>query len=156
MTNEKGNLLNKAIKMMVDAHEGQKDRGGVPYALHPIAVMQLLNTNDEELMCIALLHDVVEDNKEFTFEMLSNVFTKRIVDAVRLLTKMPGQTQDEYMEGLFTNVDAMKVKMADLCHNSDLKRLKGIREKDIDRMTKYQKMYYTLQVKVEEWEKKNN
>lgn len=155
MTTEKGTLLNKALKMMVDAHEGQKDRGGVPYALHPIAVMQIMNTSDEELMCIALLHDVVEDNKEYTFTMLSEIFTKRIVDAVRLLTKMPGQTAEEYMEGLFTNIDAMKVKMADLCHNSDLKRLKGIRQKDIDRMAKYQVMYYTLQMKVEEWEKKN-
>jgi len=155
MTTEKGNLLNKAIKMMVDAHEGQKDRGGVPYSLHPLQVMNLLNTSDEELMCIALLHDVVEDNKEYTFSMLSEVFTKRIVDAVRLLTKMPGQTHDEYMEGLFTNIDAMKVKMADLRHNSDLSRLKGIRQKDIDRMAKYQVMYYTLQMKVDEWEKKN-
>ncbi len=42
------------------------------------------------------------------------------------------------------NPDAIKVKMADLRHNSDITRLKGIRDKDIERMVKYQKFYLEL------------
>lgn len=141
----KGQLLNKALVIMVNAHADQLDRGGKPYALHPLAVMQLLNTEDEELQCIALLHDVIEDSS-VTFEDLKSAgMTERIIDAVRLLTKMPGETKDEYKAGVFSNVDAMRVKAADLTHNSDIRRLKGIREKDIQRTVEYQRFYLEIQ-----------
>lgn len=148
---KKGELLEKALVLMVNSHSGQFDKGGNPYQLHPLAVMAILNSNDEELQCIALLHDTVEDSY-VTFVQLEELgFTKRIIDAVRLLTKQRGQTYEEYCEGLFTNIDAMKVKMADLTHNSDIRRLKGIRDKDIERMVKYQKLYLILQERVVNW-----
>lgn len=40
--------------------------------------------------------------------------------------------------------------MADLQHNSDVRRLKGITEKDIARMSKYLKMYTALKNAMEE------
>ena len=145
---KKGELLSKALVLMVNSHHGQFDRGGNPYALHPISVLNILGGEDEELQCIALLHDVVEDT-DVTFKKLeSEGFTKRIIDAIRILTKMPGQTYEEYVEGVLSNTDSMKVKKADLTHNSDLTRLKGIRDKDIERMGKYQIFYYKIQQKL--------
>lgn len=141
---KKGELLEKALHTMVNAHSGQFDQGGKPYAMHPLAVMALLDSDDEELQCIALLHDAVEDSK-LTFKELYDIgFTDRIVTGVRDMTKMRGQTEDEYYENLKKNKDAILVKMADLTHNSDLRRLKGLRDKDIDRMIKYQKRYWEL------------
>ena len=40
--------------------------------------------------------------------------------------------------------DAIKVKMADLEHNSLILRMKGIRRKDLDRIEKYQRSYFIL------------
>ena len=145
---KKGELLSKCIKLMVDAHHGQFDRGGAPYCMHPLKVMHYLKSDDEELQCMALLHDVVEDTKT-TWKDLENIgCTPRILDAVKALTKMPGQSYDEYKEGVFANPDAMKVKMADLRHNTDIRRLKGVTQKDIDRMAKYNQFYMEIQARL--------
>jgi hypothetical protein len=42
----------------------------------------------------------------------------------------------------------MKVKMADLRHNTDIRRLKGVTEKDITRMAKYHTFYMELKAKL--------
>lgn len=145
----KGELLSKCIKLMVDAHHGQFDRGGAPYCMHPLKVMHYLKTDDEELQCMALLHDVIEDTKTTWKDLEEIGCTTRILIAVEALTKMPGQSYDEYKEGVFANPDAMKVKMADLRHNTDIRRLKGVTQKDIDRMAKYNRFYLELQSKLQ-------
>lgn len=141
---KKGELLSKAIHLATNAHHGQFDKGGNPYILHVFAVMNLLENPDEELQCIALLHDVVEDTRITFAELREAGFTERVVSAVALLTKMPGQTYEEYKTGVFSNVDAMRVKLADLTHNSDIRRLKGITEKDIERMAKYHRFFLEI------------
>jgi len=141
---KKGEFLSLAIHTATTKHHGQFDKGGNPYVLHVLAVMNILQSDDEELNCIALLHDVVEDTKT-TFADLKEIgFTDRIIDGVRRLTKMQGQTLDEYKQLVFESPDAMMVKMADLTHNSDIARLKGISDKDIERMAKYHRFYLEL------------
>ena len=141
----KGHMLSTAILIATNAHNGQFDKGGNPFILHVLKVMELLNSTDEELQVIAILHDVVEDT-DVTFEDLRQAgISERAIDAIRRLTKMPGQTLDEYKKGIFESQDAMKVKAADLTHNSDIRRLKGVREKDIQRMTKYHTFYLEIQ-----------
>ena len=51
--------LEKAIKIAVEAHTGQVDKGGNPYILHPLRVMLSRNTEEERI--VGVLHDVVED-----------------------------------------------------------------------------------------------
>ena len=51
--------LEKAIKIAVEAHTGQVDKGGNPYILHPLRVMLSLDTEEERI--VGVLHDVVED-----------------------------------------------------------------------------------------------
>ena len=43
-----------------------------------------------------------------------------------------------------SNIDAMRVKLCDLRHNSDIRRLKGITEKDIKRLQKYNEFYLKI------------
>lgn len=134
-------LLGKCIEFMVTAHTGQFDRGGMPYCLHPLKVMHYLKTDDVELKCIAVLHDTIEDS-EFSFSDLYNLgCNDNIVNAVMCLTKYKGQTYDEYKQAVCSNVRAMRVKLCDLRHNSDIRRLKGLRQKDIDRLAKYNQFY---------------
>ena len=145
---KKGELLNKMLVLATNAHSGQYDRGGNPYILHCLKVMHYLKSEDEELQCIALGHDLVEDTNVTYAELLDSGFSARIIEGIRSLTKQRGQTYDEYKHQVFANRDAMRVKMADLRHNSDIRRLKGITDKDIARIRKYHQFYLEIQEKL--------
>lgn len=147
---KKGELLGKVLVLATNAHAGQHDRGGKPYILHPLKVMHYLKTDDEELQCMALLHDVIEDTSTTWQDLRDIGCTERVLKAVAALTKMPGQSYDEYKEGVFANVDAMRVKTCDLRHNTDIRRLKGVTQKDIDRIAKYNRFYLEIQAKLQE------
>jgi (p)ppGpp synthase/HD superfamily hydrolase len=142
----KGELLNKMLVLATTRHAGQFDRGGNPYILHPLKVMYYLKSNDEELQCIALAHDLVEDTDTTYDELRSMGFTNRVIDGIAALTKLPGESYDQYKERVKANPDAIKVKMADLRHNTDIRRLKGVTEKDLARVEKYQRFYLELQL----------
>lgn len=142
---KKGLLLNTAISIAVDAHTGQFDRGGNPYILHTLKVMHYVKSEDEEVLAMAVLHDSFEDNKNMTAEYFrSRGITERVIAGVLALTKMPGESYDEYKAKVKANIDAVKVKKADLRHNSDIRRLKGVTQKDIDRIAKYHAFYLEL------------
>lgn len=143
---KKGEMLAQMLHIATSAHHGQFDKGGSPYILHPLKVMHYVKSDDEELMCIALGHDVIEDTS-VTYEDLRNAhISERVIQGIAALTKLPGQTYAEYKVQVKSNADAVKVKMADLRHNTDIRRLKGITEKDIGRMAKYHEFYLELLV----------
>ena len=56
-------LTLKAMEICLEAHKGQKDKGGMPYAFHPFHVAEQLETEEE--ICAALLHDVMEVSKSW-------------------------------------------------------------------------------------------
>jgi len=147
---KKGELLGKVLVLATNAHAGQFDRGGTPYIMHPLKVMHYLKTDDEELQCVALLHDVIEDTNTTWNDLREAGCTERVLAAVKALTKMPGESYDEYKLGVFANVDAMRVKLCDLRHNTDIRRLKGVTQKDLDRLAKYNQFYLEIQAKLQE------
>lgn len=147
MTTEfkKGEMLDKMLVLATTSHAGQFDKGGNPYILHPIAVMHLLGGDAvEELRCIALGHDMVEDCGVTYAALREAGFTERIINGIRCLTKVPGETYDEYKAKVKSNPDAIRVKLCDLRHNTDITRLKGVREKDMARMERYFHFYLEL------------
>ena len=144
-----------ATAMMISAtgHVNQFDRGGKPYFLHCQKVAFYLKSDDYELMSIAYLHDIIEDT-DMTYTRLRELgMTERVIEGVRCMTKVPGETNEEYLHRLESNIDAVRVKLADLRHNSDIRRLKGVTEKDIARMTKYHQMSMRLTLKLQEMTK---
>ena len=54
------------------------------------------------------------------------------------------------LDKLMTRKDSILVKLADLRHNSDIRRLKGLTEKDFTRMQKYHRMYIALSERLED------
>jgi len=144
-----GEMLGKMLVMAAVAHDGQFDKGGKPYILHCLQVMHNLKSDDEELQCIALGHDIIEDTKTTWHDLEEAGFSKRVVSGIRAMTKQNGYSYDEYKLQVFANKDAMKVKIADLMHNSDIRRLKGVTEKDINRMAKYHRFYLEIQTKLD-------
>lgn len=145
---KKGEMLAQMLHIATTAHHGQFDKGGNPYILHPLKVMHYLKSDDEELMCMALGHDVIEDTSVTYQDLREQGISERVITGIRALTKQPGQTYDEYKAGVFASEDAMRVKMADLRHNSDIRRLKGVTDKDVARIAKYMKFYAEIRAKL--------
>lgn len=131
-----------AMEIAKRAHAGQTDRAGEPYINHPLAVSQLVEGDQEKVA--ALLHDVVEDTP-FTVESLRVLFGDTIADAVDLLTHNPEEEYFDYVKRAGTNPISRAVKIADLTHNSDVRRLKNPTEKDAKRLEKYAKAMLILQ-----------
>ena len=113
-------LTLKAMKIAYDAHHGQLDKGGSPYIFHPIHLAEQME--DEVSCCAALLHDVVEDTS-VTMEELEMQFPQDIITVLRLLTHEEGVPYEDYVRQIRGNPVAMKIKLADIAHNSDQSRL---------------------------------
>ncbi len=138
--------LDRAISIAAQAFEGKHDKSGRPYILHCITVMRAIERSDadDEQMIIAILHDIIEDTNWTAERLQEEGFSVRVVTALGCLTHLEGEDYDAYIRRIATNHDARKVKLADLRHNSDIMRLKGLREKDFRRMEKYQRSYEYL------------
>lgn len=113
-------LTNRAMQIAYEAHHGQVDKCGMPYIFHPFHLAEQME--DEYAVCVALLHDVLEDT-EVTKEELKAEFPKEIIEALDLLTHRDGVPYLEYVEKIKPNALAKAVKLADLTHNSDKTRV---------------------------------
>ena len=135
-------LLESALKIAVEAHVGQKDRYGKPYILHPLRVMSRMDTAEEKI--VAILHDVIEDTS-CTFEQLAEKgFPPCIIAALDCLTKREGEEYGAFVERSASNPLALRVKLADLEDNMDIRRLAEVTEKDRERLNKYLVAYRRL------------
>ena len=57
-------MIEKAMKFATRAHEGQFRKGTQrPYIVHPVEVSEIVAemTDDEDVICAAVLHDTIED-----------------------------------------------------------------------------------------------
>ena len=140
-----GQMLNNMLVLATNAHAGQYDKAGQPYILHCLAVLHRIKSTDEELQCIAVGHDILEDTKTTYADLIDVGMTTRVIQGITDLTKMPGKTYDAYKSKVLENPDARAVKKADLRHNSDLRRMKDVTEKDIKRVAKYMAFYAEIE-----------
>ena len=135
-------LLEKAIEIALRAHAGQKGKDGTPYVLHPLRLMTRMETDEERIA--AVLHDVVEDS-DFTMEDLRDAgFSESVLEVVRLFTHEKGISYEDYVERLKPHPVARRIKIADLEDNSDIRRLSGIEDRDMERLRKYHKAWQIL------------
>lgn len=130
-------MLNKALIIAIDAHKGQYDKCGVDYISHPIYVALNMDSEDEKIT--ALLHDVVEDCGVTVEELSSYGFNHAIIEAVNILTRKQEVDYFDYLKPIKLNRLALKVKLADLKHNSDKERLACLGEKGEILFKKYEK-----------------
>ena len=136
-------LTHLAFAIAHMAHAGQKDKAGAPYVDHVIQVAEQMD--DEESTVVALLHDVLEDNPEFTTQtLLLYGIPANMVDHVARLTRPPWNTYQEYIESLLDDPVAVKVKIADLEHNMDMTRFTVIPMEAYSLQERYKKALETL------------
>ena len=115
-------LTCKAMRIAYAAHHGQVDHNGIPYIFHPMHLAEAMD--DEVSCCAALLHDVVEDT-EITMDALAEEFPSEIIQVLKLLTHAEGTDYYDYVRAIKANPIAVKVKLADIAHNSDDSRCIG-------------------------------
>lgn len=124
-----------AYEIAKRAHEGQKDKAGVDYIHHPEKVANMVESDTEK--SVAYLHDVVEDTF-VTLKMLEvEGFPSEVIKAIDAITKRKDELYDDYLQRVSKNPIALKVKIADMKHNSDVSRHKQPSSKDWERAAKY-------------------
>ena len=131
----KTKLTEKALQIATNAHQGQTDKAGQPYIHHPMYLAKQMETEDE--VCVALLHDVVEDTDITLDALIAEDFPISVTDAIALLTHNDDTEYMDYIRKIKSNQLAAKVKLADLRHNSDVSRLQHVDDKAKQRLEKY-------------------
>jgi (p)ppGpp synthase/HD superfamily hydrolase len=130
--------IEKALQIAARAHEGQKDKEGLPYILHPLRVMARVEGSDAQI--VAVLHDVIEDTAVTADDLRAAGFGAAVVDAVLCVTHRKHESYADYVVRCKANPVARQVKLADLEDNHRLDRvlLRPDRlERDLARIRRY-------------------
>lgn len=127
------------------AHYGQKYAGG-PYTDHLEAVAEMVcdiskpSEDLSSLVCVAWLHDILEDTRTTKEDLISEGFSQEVVDAVVAITKEKGYDYSAYISRIRTNNLALRVKKADtLCNLTQ-----SVKEGSPRRIKKYTKQLQLL------------
>ena len=109
------------------AHEGQLDKIGAPYILHPQMVAASVQSlpafaesddqTQQDVLAAAWLHDVVEDTAETPQSLRAQGISDRAVEAVVALTRNTEIPPDDYYATIKAVPIALMVKTADLASN---------------------------------------
>ena len=124
-------LIRKAFEVAVDAHKEQRRKSGEAYIFHPIAVAKIVAQEiglDATSIAAALLHDVVEDNPNYTIADIEQLFGETVARIVDGLTKISSLKKDmdvslqaeNFRKMLLTlneDVRVIIIKIADRLHN---------------------------------------
>jgi (p)ppGpp synthase/HD superfamily hydrolase len=139
-------MLDKAISIAGNAFVGVYDKGGNPYILHCLEVMNHVKPMGEKAMVVAVLHDLLEDTNWTASDLIKSGIDEYTVSLIEMMTHKKDEDYfDDYIKRVSMNKITRSVKMADLCHNSNITRMKGLREKDFKRLEKYHRAYAYLQ-----------
>ena len=145
--------IEKALQIAARAHEGQKDKEGLPYILHPVRVM--MSVEGEETQIVAVLHDVIEDTSVTADDLRHAGFSEKVVAAVLCVTHRKDEPYADYVVRCKDNEIARRVKLSDLTDNWRLDRmiLRPQRfEADVARLRKYALSYKYLTNQITEQE----
>lgn len=126
-------IVGKAVEVAVKAHDGQMDKSGMPYILHPLRVMATFK--DPYLMAIAVLHDVVEDTNVTLKDLVDLDFPNRVIEGVEAMTYKKDETRDQYYMRVKRNHDAREVKIHDIFDNLSPDRMGLLTQADRIRLT---------------------
>lgn len=136
-------MLEKAIELALKFHKGQIKNGtGEEFVLHVLRVMLKMNTEDEKIS--AVLHDIIEKTN-CTLEDLKQLgFSNKIINTVDALSKRKGEDYSDYIKRVKKDTDAVKIKIADLEDNMDIRNIKELTQTDIEKMNRRKKYYNEL------------
>ena len=137
------NKLALAISITAKGFENVLDKGGQPYVLHCLRVMNNVQ-GDECVKCASVMHDLIEDT-DWTFQELTALgFSDKTIGLLHLLTHQKETSYEDYIKAISVSKEATEIKLRDLEDNCNITRIKGLRKKDFDRIEKYHRAYIYL------------
>jgi len=143
--------LANAEQLASSAHEGQIDKEGEPYKLHPLRVMKALESYGPAAQMAGVLHDVVEDTDITPEDLVLLGVPKEVVGAISSVTKQAGEAYADALKRAKNNQLGSLVKIADNRDNSISKRLAKLPKEERNRLTaKYAKAIMQL-TEGDEW-----
>ena len=119
-------MTKAAMKLCFEAHKDQVDKAGISYVFHPISLAERFGEGQEAEICVALLHDVLEDTDYTVDDIRAAGMSDEVIDALLLLNHNPKVEYMDYVLRLSQNNIARHVKICDLQHNSNLSRLEKL------------------------------
>ena len=131
--------LAEARRIALHMHRSQRDKTGQPYSGHLLAVergvITLGATKDERIA--ALFHDAVEDHHTTLTHLKALGCTDRTLTIIEAVSKRRDEEQNSYLERIIeAGHPAIRVKVADLLHNTRHDRLNALPEYTRDRLLK--------------------
>lgn len=135
-------LYDHALRIAIRVHDGQKDKSGREYIMHPIRVAE--RCKDPRAKIVALLHDTIEDTGVTPDYLHSKGFPDEIIEGVLSVTKREGESYEDFVRRAALNPLGREVKRADLEDNMDIRRLETISDEDVTRLRKYLKAWHYL------------
>jgi GTP diphosphokinase / guanosine-3',5'-bis(diphosphate) 3'-diphosphatase len=125
------NQVRKAFIMASQAHNTMRRRTGEPYIYHPLEVARIVAGEiglGETAIISALLHDVVEDNPDYSIDMIRQNFGDKVAYIVDGLTKIKDgyerlestaqvESIKKMLLTLSDDVRVILIKLADRLHN---------------------------------------
>lgn len=137
--------LARAIHIVSKEFDGKMDKGGNPYILHCLAVMDGVRHLGHKAMSVAVMHDLIEDVPTWTAERLYvEGFSQDVINRVVALTKRKGEDYLTYVGRASSDPVTKAIKIADLAHNMNPSRLPDLTDKTMKRMKKYHTAYQFL------------
>ena len=114
-------LVNTAETIARREHAGQKDKAGEDYIGHPARVAGHVRSQGgtDEAIAVAWLHDVLEDCDVSPADLKTAGIPTTVIAAVESVTKIQGETTEEYCARVRGNALGLQVKAADLDDNTD-------------------------------------
>ena len=105
----KSSLVVKAYEFAKTLHGDQRRKDGSLYISHPVEVALILANQgfDEEVICAALLHDVVEDCK-YTVEDIKNNFNHNIANLVDAVSAIDNNEYKYNDDEIFEDINFIK------------------------------------------------
>lgn len=145
---------------LIKKHHIKLDKtGDIPYFWHLTRVMLRNKSVDENVLHIALLHDIVEDT-DITLEDLRKLgYNDKIIEAVRWCSKNEFSELSfvEWMTkfGKEATHEAVLVKIADISDNLGFERMRGLMTPSATISSKKKTHQYPLQNRIDKKVKKN-
>jgi (p)ppGpp synthase/HD superfamily hydrolase len=127
--------LAEAMSLATEAHKEQYDKSGAAYILHSLRIMHRMHTETEQI--VGVLHDIIGYTPITLQSLKDKGYSQEVIDALDHLTRREGERYDDFIKRCRKNPIALKVKIADLEDNMDIRRLDKVTESDLERLNRF-------------------
>jgi len=148
-------LLYKTLEIVLRLFNGKVDKSGIPYIVHLMKVYEGVFDYKEKI--VALMHDIIEDTSVSLDDLKYLGYDDEVIMMLSYLSKKKGEYYPDYIDRLISsnNIHVLNIKLSDLKHNMDIKRIENPTMNDYERITsRYMPAYNKIQGKIEKLMKK--